>query len=113
MSTSRRTTSRRTVLAAGAGAAAPAGCAKYGGGDGAGAPPGPAESGGAGSGDGGGPRGEALARTSDIPVGGGTINCPCHNSRFRAEDGSVAGGPAPGPLAARRIEVESDSIRLL
>ncbi|MEN8653136.1 Rieske (2Fe-2S) protein [Streptomyces sp. 21So2-11] len=46
-------------------------------------------------------------------VEGGTINCPCHGSKFRVADASVAGGPAPKPLAARRIAVESDSIRLV
>ncbi|HET6859899.1 MAG TPA: Rieske (2Fe-2S) protein [Streptomyces sp.] len=155
-------TSRRTVLAAGAAAAGcvlAAGCTEYGGeNDGGGdpapepsKPPGsdPAEdqpSGGAAP-----ESGKQLARTSEIPVGGGrvfgaekvvvtqpaagafkafsavcthqgclvksvdggTVNCPCHGSKFRIADASVAGGPAPKPLAARRIAVESDSIRLL
>ncbi|MFI0981510.1 Rieske (2Fe-2S) protein [Streptomyces sp. NPDC021093] len=45
-------------------------------------------------------------------VSGGTINCPCHGSKYRVADASVAGGPAPQPLPPRAITVESGSIRL-
>ncbi|MFI5804259.1 Rieske (2Fe-2S) protein [Streptomyces sp. NPDC051561] len=45
-------------------------------------------------------------------VSGGTINCPCHGSKFRPADGSVAGGPAPQPLPPRAITVEKNAIRL-
>ncbi|WP_030316250.1 Rieske (2Fe-2S) protein [Streptomyces sp. NRRL B-3229] len=94
--------------------------------------------------------GTALAKTSDIPEGGGTIFkdkgvvvtqptagtfkafsskcthqgcavgsvadgvivCPCHNSHFSVEDGSVKKGPATQPLPAAQISVSGDSITL-
>lgn len=93
--------------------------------------------------------GEALGKTSEIPVGGGkiynekivvtqptegqfkafsaicthqgcpvsavedgTINCPCHGSKFRIDDGSVAGGPATSPLEEKTVTVEGDSVRV-
>lgn len=43
-------------------------------------------------------------------VSHGTINCPCHGSKFSIEDGSVVNGPAPSPLAAIAIKVEGTSI---
>ncbi|GAA1363545.1 Rieske (2Fe-2S) protein [Streptomyces beijiangensis] len=45
-------------------------------------------------------------------VSGGTINCPCHGSKYRVADASVAGGPAPRPLAPQAIKVTGDSISL-
>lgn len=45
-------------------------------------------------------------------VAGGTINCPCHGSKFAIADGSVAGGPAPSPLPAVGVRVDGDAIRL-
>jgi Rieske Fe-S protein len=45
-------------------------------------------------------------------VKGGTINCACHGSKFKVADGSPAGGPAPRALAAKKITVDGDSIRL-
>ncbi|MFD9328719.1 Rieske (2Fe-2S) protein [Streptomyces sp. NPDC060065] len=94
--------------------------------------------------------GTVIAKTSDIPEGGGkvfeaegvvvtqpaagtfkafsskcthqgcavkgiannVITCPCHNSQFSAEDGSVTKGPATQPLAAANITVDGDSIAL-
>ncbi|WP_069886376.1 Rieske (2Fe-2S) protein [Streptomyces luteocolor] len=151
---------RRTVLAAGAAGAAAlaAGCSKYG--DEGAAPrtsePASSASGsesGSGSSASAGtkpPAGPVLAKTSDIPVGGGrifkdrkvvvtqpesgefkafsavcthegcivstvsdgTINCPCHGSRYRVADASVAGGPAPRPLPPEKITVTGKSITL-
>jgi len=43
----------------------------------------------------------------------GTINCPCHHSKFSIEDGSAQpGSPATQPLAAKQIQVSGDSVTL-
>lgn len=94
--------------------------------------------------------GEELAKTSEIPVGGGkvfkdqgvvvtqpaegefkafsnrcthkgcpvtrvedgTINCPCHGSKFDIADGGVRHAPASRPLPAVKIDVADGAIRL-
>lgn len=44
-------------------------------------------------------------------VRGGTINCPCCDSTFAIEGGSVAHGPAKRPLPVKRIEILDGEIR--
>ncbi|MDQ8706540.1 Rieske (2Fe-2S) protein [Streptomyces sp. LHD-70] len=46
-------------------------------------------------------------------VSGGTINCPCHGSKFAVADGAVENGPATRPLPSEKIEVSGEEIRLL
>ena len=43
-------------------------------------------------------------------VAGGTINCPCHGSKFSIANGSVVNGPASSPLAPVSIKVQGTSI---
>jgi Rieske Fe-S protein len=43
-------------------------------------------------------------------VSGGTIDCPCHGSKYSALNGSVVDGPATLPLAAVSIKVQGTSI---
>jgi nitrite reductase/ring-hydroxylating ferredoxin subunit len=42
----------------------------------------------------------------------GTIECPCHGSTFSVTDGHVIAGPAPSPLPAQPLKVQSGHISL-
>jgi len=43
-------------------------------------------------------------------VADGTIDCPCHGSKFSIVNGSVVNGPATRPLAPISIKVQGTSI---
>ena len=45
-------------------------------------------------------------------VAAGTIDCPCHGSKFAIADGSVVDGPASRPLEERQVTVSGDTIQL-
>ncbi|MBV1854166.1 Rieske (2Fe-2S) protein [Catellatospora tritici] len=45
-------------------------------------------------------------------VASNQISCPCHGSKFSAEDGSVINGPATLPLEAKKITVDNGQIVL-
>jgi Rieske Fe-S protein len=43
-------------------------------------------------------------------IANGTIDCPCHGSKFSVKDGSVVNGPAASPLPPVTITVQGTSI---
>lgn len=43
-------------------------------------------------------------------IQGGTINCPCHGSKFSVEDGSVTAGPATRPLPEAEVAVVGNQV---
>jgi Rieske Fe-S protein len=45
-------------------------------------------------------------------VEGGTINCPCHGSKFKVLDGSVEAGPAPKGLPPAKVSLNGTSLKL-
>jgi Rieske Fe-S protein len=45
-------------------------------------------------------------------VANGTIDCPCHGSKYSVKNGSVVSGPAPSPLPAQAIKVAGGKIKL-
>lgn len=45
-------------------------------------------------------------------VASGTIDCPCHGSKYAIADGSVVHGPALRPLAPRQVTVSGDALLL-
>jgi Rieske Fe-S protein len=45
-------------------------------------------------------------------VSGGSIECPCHGSKFDVADGSVSAGPASAPLPPVNVKVNGDAITL-
>jgi Rieske Fe-S protein len=45
-------------------------------------------------------------------VSDGTINCPCHGSKFNVSDGSVVQGPAKKGLPAKQVTAEGGTLKV-
>lgn len=43
-------------------------------------------------------------------IADGVIRCPCHNSLYSIDDGSVLGGPAPSPLPTVAVTVKGGEV---
>ena len=45
-------------------------------------------------------------------VADGTIDCPCHGSKYSIKDAHVVAGPAPRPLPVQKINVTGGKVSL-
>jgi Rieske Fe-S protein len=45
-------------------------------------------------------------------VSGGTINCPCHGSKYKIADGSVEQGPATRSLSPKTVTVSGGTLTI-
>jgi Rieske Fe-S protein len=43
-------------------------------------------------------------------VKSGTIDCPCHGSKFAIEDGAPTDGPANSPLETVKVKVKGKKV---